>query len=124
MQLFKFPKMALERLINQKIMALSTEDRAWFLPRWNQKSYKASFVEDKAQVLLTLIVKSKGFSDEEFAAALSEWNPTLQTAEKSMLRPFLQGGSGVSLQWLIQKGLPEDRLEKILTKLDGASGGK
>lgn len=118
MQLFKFPKAAVEKLINQKIMALSADDRAWFLPRWNQKSYRASFIEDKAQVLLTLIVKSKGYTDDEFEVALSGWSPSLQQAEKSMLRPFLQGGSGVSLQWLIQKGLPENRLQKILAKLN------
>ena len=118
MQLFKFPKAAVEKLINQKVMALSVDDRAWFLPRWNQKPYRESFVEDKAQVLLTLIVKSKGFTDDEFAVAINEWNPSLQPAEKSMLRPFLRGGSGVSLQWLIQKGLPENRLQRILEKLN------
>jgi hypothetical protein len=117
MQLFKFPKAAVERLISQKVMSLSIEDRAWFLTRWNQKPYRASFIEDKAQVLLTLIVKSKAFTDEEFEEAMQDWNPVMQPVEKLMLRPFLQGGSGVSLQWLIQKGLPENRLKVIVEKL-------
>lgn len=118
MSLLKFPSSALEKLINKKSILLTLENRSWFVGMWKQKPYKKHFLEEKAQVLVTLIVKSKAATEDEFEEMLSEWNPKLHPAEKEMLKPFLQSGSGIDIQWLIKKGLSEDRLNKINNKLE------
>jgi len=119
MKLFKFPTMALERAIHNRILSLPPHHRDWFAERWQQKPYKKAFMDNKAMPMVTLIAKGKTWDDETFAQGLADWNVTFYEAEAEVLRPMVQGDG---LMQLMQKNLPPERVQAILERLDVRPG--
>ena len=115
MKLYSFPIPALEKAINKRVLTLVSPHREWFSDRWTQKPYKKSFLDNKALPLVTIVAKCKTMEDEEFTQVMAEWDAKFYEAEAEVLRPMVQGDG---LLQLMQKNLPEARVQAILNKLD------
>ncbi|MEG0922327.1 MAG: hypothetical protein RSD57_15970 [Comamonas sp.] len=115
MKLFSFPVATLEKAVSKRIMTLSPEHKDWFMARWQQKPYKKSFLDNKALPLVTIVAKCKTMEDEEFNQLMAEWDVKFYEAEAEVLRPMVQGDG---LLQLMQKNLPEARVQALLNKLD------
>ena len=115
MKLYSFPIPALEKAINKRVLTLASPHREWFSDRWTQKPYKKSFIEHKAMPLITVLAKGKTWDDETFATELADWNVKFYDAEVEVLRPMVQGDGLIQL---MQKNMPEDRVQAILAKFD------
>jgi hypothetical protein len=114
MKLYSFPQSALEKAIAKRVLTLPAPHRVWFADRWAQKPYKKSFIEHKAMPLVTLLAKGKTWSDKEWSEALAEWGVKFYDAETEVLRPLIEGDG---LLQLMQKKLPEARVQALLDKL-------
>ncbi|MDR0457850.1 MAG: hypothetical protein LBH10_02300 [Burkholderiaceae bacterium] len=114
MKLYSFPQSALEKAIAKRMLTLPASHREWFAERWAQKPYKRSFLDHKAMPLVTLLAKGKTWSEDEWNAALAEWDAKFYDAEAEVLRPLVEGDS---LLQLMQKNLPEARVKALLDKL-------
>ena len=115
MKLYSFPIPALEKAINKRVLTLASPHREWFSDRWTQKPYKKSFIEHKAMPLITVLAKGKTWDDETFTTELADWNVKFYEAEVEVLRPMVQGDGLIQL---MQKNMPEDRVQAILAKFD------
>ena len=115
MKLFSFPLASLEKAIHKRVLTLPSPHKEWFAERWQQKPYKKAFVENKAMPLVTLVAKGKNWDDATFAEALQEWDVAFYEAEAEVLRPLVQGDG---LLQLMQKNLPAERVQALLTKLE------
>ena len=115
MKLYSFPIPALEKAINKRLLTLASPHREWFSDRWTQKPYKKSFIEHKAMPLITVLAKGKTWDDETFNTELADWNVKFYEAEVEVLRPMVQGDGLIQL---MQKNMPEDRVQAILAKFD------
>lgn len=115
MKLYSFPLAALEKAIHKRMLTLESPHREWFGDRWQQKPYKKSFIEHKAMPLVTVLAKGKTWDEETFATELAEWDVKFYDAEVAVLRPLVQGDG---LLQLMQKNMPEDRVQAILKKFD------
>jgi len=115
MKLYSFPIPALEKAINKRVLTLASPHREWFSDRWTQKPYKKSFIEHKAMPLITVLAKGKTWDDETFNTELADWNVKFYEAEVEVLRPMVQGDGLIQL---MQKNMPEDRVQAILAKFD------
>ena len=114
MKLFSFPLASLEKAIHKRVLTLPSPHREWFTERWAQKPYKKAFVENKAMPLVTLVAKGKTLDDAAFAELLQEWEVTFYDAEEEVLRPLIQGDG---LLQLMQKNLPPERAQALLSRL-------
>ena len=114
MKLFSFPAAALEKAIHKRVLTLPSPHKEWFTERWAQKPYKKAFVENKAMPLVTLVAKGKTLDDAAFAELLQEWEVTFYDAEEEVLRPLIQGDG---LLQLMQKNLPPERAQALLSRL-------
>ncbi|HQD16574.1 MAG TPA: hypothetical protein PLY54_14095, partial [Ottowia sp.] len=72
-------------------------------------------LEHKAMPLVTLLAKGKTWSDEEFASELAAWDAKFYDAEAAVLRPMVEGDGLIQL---MQKNMPAERLQALLTKID------
>ena len=115
MKLYSFPIPALEKAINKRLLTLASPHREWFSDRWTQKPYKKSFIEHKAMPLITVLAKGKTWDEETFPTELADWNVKFYEAEVEVLRPMVQGDGLIQL---MQKNMPEDRVQAILAKFD------
>ncbi len=115
MKLYAFPQATLEKAIARRMLGLPSPHREWFADRWSQKPYKKSFLEHKAMPLVTLLAKGKTWSDEEFASELAAWDAKFYDAEAAVLRPMVEGDGLIQL---MQKNMPAERLQALLTKID------
>ena len=115
MKLYSFPIPALEKAINKRVLTLASPHREWFSDRWTQKPYKKSFIEHKAMPLITVLAKGKTWDDDTFNTELADWNVKFYDAEVEVLRPMVQGDGLIQL---MQKNMPEDRVQAILAKFD------
>lgn len=115
MKRYAFPQATLEKAIARRMLSLAPTDKDWFAVRWKQKPYKKSFLENKAMPLVTLLAKGKNWSDEEFQAELEDWTVKFYDAEAEVLRPLVEGSGLINL---MQKNMPEDRLQALIEKLD------
>ncbi len=115
MKLYSFPISSLEKAINKRMLTLASPHREWFGDRWQQKPYKKSFIEHKAMPLVTVLAKGKTWDEETFATELADWDVKFYEAEVEVLRPMVQGDG---LLQLMQKNMPEERVNAILAKFD------
>ncbi len=115
MKLYSFPQASLEKAIAKRMLTLPAPHKDWFSERWSQKPYKKSFMEYKAMPLITLLAKGKTWTDEEFNGELAGWDVKFYDAEAEVLRPMIEGDG---LLQLMQKNMPPERVQALLTKLD------
>jgi hypothetical protein len=115
MKLFSFPVFAVEKAIAKRMLSLQSPHKEWFAQRWAQKPYRKSFVENKAMPLVTLLAKGKTWDDETFNTELTAWDARFHPAEAVVLRPMIEGDG---LLQLMQKNIPAERVQALLTHLD------
>ncbi len=115
MKPFSCPAAALEKAIHRRVLTLPSPHKEWFTERWQQKPYKKAFVENKAMPLVTLVAKGKSWDDATFTEALQDWDVAFYEAEAQVLRPLVQGDG---ILQLMQKTLPAERVQALLTKLE------
>lgn len=115
MKLYSFPQASLEKAIAKRMLTLAPPHKEWFADRWSQKPYKKSFMEYKAMPLITLLAKGKTWTDEEFNGELAGWDVKFYDAEAEVLRPMIEGDG---LLQLMQKNMPPERVQALLSKLD------
>lgn len=115
MKLYAFPQATLEKAIARRMLSLPSPHREWFADRWSQKPYKKSFIEHKAMPLITLLAKGKTWDEETFNSELSAWDVKFYDAEAEVLRPMVEGDGVIQL---MQKNMPPERVQALLTKLN------
>jgi hypothetical protein len=115
MKLFSFPVFAIEKAIAKRMLTLDPQHKDWFAQRWAQKPYRKAFIENKAMPLVTMLAKGKTWDDETFNAELAAWNAPFYPAEVEVLRPIIEGDG---LLQLMQKNVPAERIQALLTQLD------
>jgi len=59
--------------------------------------------------------QGKTWDDETFNAELAAWNAPFYPAEAEVLRPIIEGDG---LLQLMQKNVPAERIQALLTQLD------
>ena len=62
-----------------------------------------------------VLAKGKTWDEETFTTELADWNVKFYEAEVEVLRPMVQGDGLIQL---MQKNMPEDRVQAILAKFD------
>ena len=115
MKFFSFPQAVLEKAIQKRIMGLPAEHKDWFVSRWMQKPYKKSFIDHKAMPLVILLAKGKTCDEADFAELMSDWDVSFYPSEAEVLRPLIEGEGFIQL---MQKGMPEDRKQALLERLN------
>jgi hypothetical protein len=115
MKLFSFPVFALEKAIAKRMLSLQAPHKEWFAQRWAQKPYRKAFIENKTLPLVTLLAKGKTWDDETFNTELAAWDVMFHAAEAEVLRPMIEGDG---LLQLMQKNVPAERVQALLTHLD------
>jgi hypothetical protein len=115
MKLFSFPVFAVEKAIAKRMLSLEPPHKDWFAQRWAQKPYRKAFVENKAMPLVTLLAKGKSWDDDTFNTEMTAWDATFYPAEIEVLRPMIEGDG---LLQLMQKNVPAERIQALLTKLE------
>jgi hypothetical protein len=115
MKLFSFPVFALEKAIAKRMLSLQAPHKEWFAQRWAQKPYRKAFIENKTLPLVTLLAKGKTWDDETFNTELAAWDVMFHAAEVEVLRPMIEGDG---LLQLMQKNVPAERVQALLTHLD------
>ena len=115
MKLYSFPQASLEKAIAKRVLTLVPPHKDWFAERWSQKPYKKSFMEHKAMPLITLLAKGKTWDEETFNSELSAWDVKFYDAEAEVLRPMVEGDGVIQL---MQKNMPPERVQALLTKLN------
>ena len=116
MKLFGFPVFAVDKAIAKRLLSLQSPHKEWFAQRWAQKPYRKAFVENKAMPLVTLLAKGKTWDDETFNTELAAWDVQFHAAETEVLRPMVEGDG---LLQLMQKNIPAERIQALLSHLDG-----
>jgi hypothetical protein len=97
------------------MLTLPPPHREWFADRWAQKPYKKSFIEHKAMPLVTLLAKGKTWDEATWDSELAAWNVKFYDAEAAVLRPMVEGDGLIAL---MQKNMPQARLQALLDKLE------
>jgi hypothetical protein len=115
MKLFSFPVFALEKAIAKRMLSLQAPHKEWFAQRWSQKPYRKAFIENKTLPLVTLLAKGKTWDDETFNTELAAWDVMFHAAEAEVLRPMIEGDG---LLQLMQKNVPAERVQALLSHLD------
>ena len=115
MKLFSFPAFAVEKAIAKRMLSLPAPHKEWFAQRWAQKPYRKAFIENKTMPLVTLLAKGKTWDDETFNTELGAWDVAFHAAEAEVLRPMIEGDG---LLQLMQKNIPAERLQALLSHLD------
>ncbi len=115
MKLFSFPVFAVEKAIAKRMLSLKSPHKEWFAQRWAQKPYRKAFIENKTMPLVTLLAKGKTWGDETFNTELAAWDVQFHAAEAEVLRPMIEGDG---LLQLMQKNVPQERLQALLNHLD------